>query len=449
MYASTLRSSPTAELLGTTFSSAYTGGIGGVGLSGLTQPGGGGYFTSSSLPFRSAYDTGAHHVGHSGHGGGGHPSSLLGVPTSPPRRRYSIAGLPSASVSEYLNLMQSANESAHISNLLNETSRSITRSSQILGVSGDPALQPNAPSATAAYASALSGLLAEQQLGSAGVGVGGAAGLSNVDHLLPLPYATNFSSHPNIYAPQPTASSLLTSAYTTPGLGGGSSFYPDPLASAAAAANSALTAQFGPLDHHGTGYHSTKSYPSFLYSRPTQHTATGGHLPYAAPLSSASAAYPLSTPYVRAMSQSRQNLYVPAHHTSNPALSTAGLGLASSSNWLPTDLGAGGCYGATTTTTGLGGSPYHSATAAAAAAGYPLSSASYGAGLGGGIGGGTLGGGGGGIGGGGVGYSNQHFDHHYYPSDPLSRLDLDYSRQGEQKRQVSFKFDVDTLSVDS
>ncbi|XP_055380189.1 uncharacterized protein LOC129611212 isoform X2 [Condylostylus longicornis] len=44
--------------------------------------------------------------------------------------------------------------------------------------------------------------------------------------------------------------------------------------------------------------------------------------------------------------------------------------------------------------------------------------------------------------------------HHHYPSTmyqvPLSKLDLDYSKptSQESKRQVSFKFDVDTLSID-
>lgn len=425
MYSSALRTSPTAELLGTYGSSAYG-----------AQPS---YFANSNtsasgMPaYRmTAYDPSATHPssllgGHTGLGGGGGGLGLLGPPSSPPRRRYSIGGLPSASITEYLNLMQNANESAHISNLLNETSKSITRSSQILGVSGDPGL-PN-PGTLAGYTSALTGMLADQTAASAAVAAAAAAssaaanasgaGLLGSDHLMPLSL-TNFSSHPNIYS-QPSG-------------GGGGGLYGPQSASSAFFDPSAtsLAAQLGPLDHSAYLSHQ-KPFTNFLFSRPTHHTATGAHLPYTSssiapppPLSS-SYPHPLHTPYHRSLSQSRQNLYVPSHHTSNPALSTG-------CSWLP---GGGGGGGADTY-----------ATAAAINSGlYPsslphhmsshLPSAAYGSGVG-GVGGG----------GSGLGYSNQHFDHHYF-QDPLSKLDLDYSRQGETKRQVSFKFDVDTLSVDS
>lgn len=47
-------------------------------------------------------------------------------------------------------------------------------------------------------------------------------------------------------------------------------------------------------------------------------------------------------------------------------------------------------------------------------------------------------------------YSNRYFDHQPHHHDLLSsKRDLDYLKQPEIKRQVSFKFDVDTLSIDS
>lgn len=65
-------------------------------------------------------------------GGGGGITGQTSFPTTPPRRRNSIGGLPSASMTEYLNMLQQNADIAHLSNLLNETKTSITRSSQIL-----------------------------------------------------------------------------------------------------------------------------------------------------------------------------------------------------------------------------------------------------------------------------------------------------------------------------
>jgi hypothetical protein len=63
-------------------------------------------------------------------------SSIYGLnQTSPlPRRRYSIGGLPtSSSIADYLNLqMQESAANVNITNLLNETCKSISRSSNIL-----------------------------------------------------------------------------------------------------------------------------------------------------------------------------------------------------------------------------------------------------------------------------------------------------------------------------
>lgn len=47
-------------------------------------------------------------------------------------------------------------------------------------------------------------------------------------------------------------------------------------------------------------------------------------------------------------------------------------------------------------------------------------------------------------------YSTPHHSHHQHHMSPYSKLDLDYQKlPQEHKRQVSFKFDVDTLSLDS
>ena len=49
-------------------------------------------------------------------------------------------------------------------------------------------------------------------------------------------------------------------------------------------------------------------------------------------------------------------------------------------------------------------------------------------------------------------YGNKnYYKRHYsnYQTPPINKLDLDYSRASDFKRQVSFKFDVDELSIDS
>lgn len=334
-------------------------------------------------------------------------SSLLG-PSSPPRRRYSIGGLPSASITEYLNLMQSANESAHLSNLLNETSKSITRSSQILGVSSETSALPG-------YEAVLSGQFGDTCADTTAF---------QSDNLLSMPLA-NYSSQPNIY-PLPNYAS--TSAFYEP------------------TASSYLSHQ--------------KSFANFpSYSRPS-HNVSFTH-----PLATATSSYiaphrpcsNLGGPYQSALSLSRQNLFMPTHHTSNPALSSGG----AHNTWIPSSHNrlAGATDPYTNSISQYNHQPssssmlgttqhyfdlpshhhhqHHSTTNNHHT--MPLSS--------------TIGGGGGG----GGGYANQHFDHHYYQTplqqqnqQQLAKLDLEYSKQGEtQKRQVSFKFDVDNLSVDS
>lgn len=254
-----------------------------------------------------------------------------------PRRRYSIGGLPSASMTDYMNSMQNSAESTHLSNLLNETSKSITRSSQ---------------------------LLADRRL-SQGGGLSSypVGGISCMD----IPYRkemssfnlqmpTNFSSHPNIYSHQPPNYSTTTSK---------------------------LFDTTNYLSH-------SKPFSQYFYSKPITNSVYNRTL-------SNPHQYPHSI-----LSHSRN---LPMHHSSNPALSQT-------SNWIPSHH-------------------YHnlipqplSATAYHHNHHHPSSYS---------------------------GYSNQHFDHHHYQptASTLSKLDLDYSKQGETKRQVSFKFDVDTLSIDS
>ncbi len=243
--------------------------------------------------------------------------------TSPlPRRRYSIGGLPSASMTDYLTLMQNASEQAHLSNLLNETTRSINRSQQILDV----------------------GTLASDGITSyPTLDCGDLTTSYRTDNLLSMPIQTNFSSHPNIYS-QPNYKSQSTFL----------DYLPKQFSNVAYSQPA--------YSNHRTTDHYLSTYPSNLFTQ------------------------------TRLMSQSRN--HIPLHHASNPALSHT-------SNWYPSHL----------KTTTADTYNHHSLK-------YPFSS----------------------------GYSNQHFDHHHYQ---IPKLDLDYTKQGETKRQVSFKFDVDTLSIDS
>lgn len=382
-------------------------------------------------------------------GGIGTYGSLLGGTVSPPRRRYSIGGLPSASISEYLNLMQSANESAHISNLLNETSRSITRSSQILGVSATGSGAPGTIGGpTAGVGENLSGsalLLASADPTTAAVASASgtllpSAATAAVDQLLTaaaaqssLPTLPNFSSHPNIYTQQSLYDPIATSPlldplhhqqhhhhHLQPSTLPAQTFWSlnqkkpfsnfllsrpiQTMPTTTAYGPASASSLFGGCGGGGVGTHCS-SYPLGQH-----HLGASASLPYGSST--------LPGPYHRSLSHSRQTLFVPPHYTSNPALS-----------------GGSGCL--------AGGDMAFNPTAG-------LLHYGGAAGAGGLCGGGVGVGDGGGYGSGG-GYANQHFDHHYY-QDPLSKLDLDYARQvgGEQaKRQVSFKFDVDTLSVDS
>lgn len=121
------------------------------------------------------------------------PQNLYG--SSLPRRRYSIGGLPSQSVNEYMHLMQQNADAAHLSSLLNETKTSITRASQILSrgedISDDIMLSTAAGDLAAPYS----------RLHHAGTDITHDITLANIMNQLPV--SNSFSSHPNIYYSQP------------------------------------------------------------------------------------------------------------------------------------------------------------------------------------------------------------------------------------------------------
>lgn len=325
--------------------------------------------------------------------------------TLPPRRRYSIGGLPSASMTEFLNLMAQNAEAAHLSNLLNETKTSITRSSQILSrgedLSGDILI-------SSAAGDVIADLARNSNVGS--------AGMTNVDItganiLNQLPIATNsFSSHPNIYYSQPnyTNSQIhhtdLLSRYKKPSLNSYHLQYPQMYSRPFQNPNTytnpyySLATSTLPYQH----YQPLQSYQQPLHHQQQQqlsHQYQTFSNKYNQP----------PPPYSSVLTSHHHR---PLHYTSNPAISQ------SSTNYYFKH-------------------PIHSKSIANNAANIISSSASY------------------------LhqqnqqnpfsGYSNQHFDlHHLNSNNCYSKLDLDYTKQGEQaKRQVSFNIDVDTLSIDS
>lgn len=246
--------------------------------------------------------------------------------TSPlPRRRYSIGGLPSA---DYCSLTQNHNPttSNHLTNLINETSKSISRSTEILnrrllneGISSYPTLN-----------------------------IGEQSHFLN-DNIVPM--SSNFYSHPNINTQQPNYNSNYYNE--------SSNYFPkfkpssDYLFSKPIYSNSnAFSNQTNLLSHNS------------IHSNHLNHH----HHPHSI----------LS-------SQPNKHLYSHQHHASNPAISQSSNLLSHTTNYPPFSSG----------------------------------------------------------------YINQHFDHHHYQIAPMSKLDLDYSKPAETKRQVSFKFDVDRISIDS
>lgn len=312
-----------------------------------------------------------------------------------PQRRYSIGGLPSASMTEYLNLMQQNAEAAHLSNLLNETKTSITRSSQILsqgeGISGDIMLSAAAGDVIAD--------LAKKQRAATNIDITGANILNQ------MPIATNsFSSHPNIYYSQPnyTNSQMQTdflSHYKKPLINYHQS-YSRPFHSTTTYTNpyyNSTTISTLPYNNYQASYHNQlhqqqqqpyhqQHHQQHLYNKYNQPPP-----PYSSTLSS----------YHR-----------PLHYTSNPAISQSSSNYYLKHHLLNSNkLATNNANTISTSASYLQHQNQH-----------PFS-----------------------------GYSNQHFDlHHLNSNNCYSKLDLDYTKQGEQaKRQVSFNIDVDTLSIDS
>lgn len=310
------------------------------------------------------------------------PHNLYSPPL--PRRRYSIGGLPSASMTECLHIMQQNAEAAHLSSLLNETKTSITRASQILSrgedISDDILLSSAAGDLAAQY-SRLSGNNANTDITAANI-------------LNQLPASNSFSSHPNIYYSQPNYHNHMTmtshdylSRFKRPSSYQYSNtsrpFY-----------NSGATS----LPHHMT-YATPPSSSYFYHTQPSAATTAAAydtyHMKY----------YQPPPPYTSLPSSyhtPHHHYRPPMHYTSNPAISQSS-NYYFKHNYLN--------------------------TAASAAATAPISFNNYSNNL--------------------TGYSNQHFDlHHYNNCNP--KLDLDYTKPNEHaKRQVSFKVDVDTLSIES
>lgn len=214
------------------------------------------------------------------------PHNLYSSPL--PRRRYSIGGLPSASMTEYLHLMQQNADAAHLSTLLNETKTSITRASQILSRGEDISDDILLSSAAGDLAAQFGRLHATD------------TDINTANILNQLPTSTNsFSSHPNIYYSQPNYHNQTTisshdylNRFKKP-----SSYqlYSRPLYSASATNHHTYAT---PSAHHP--YTSSAVY----YQQPYGNLNYQKYYPNQAP------------PPYSSLSQ-----YRPLHHTSNPAIS--------------------------------------------------------------------------------------------------------------------------------
>lgn len=317
-------------------------------------------------------------------------TGLLG-PASPPRRRYSIGGLPSASMTDYLSLLQqqqNAQNSMNISNLLNETSRSISRSTQLLN---QQRTYTNGTTGTvvSSYPNALN-TITDKQL----------ANFLN-DNILPT------TTLPMNYSSQPNISNLCTGYDTVTTTGLYDTVGPS------VTATSYLT---NPL----------KPSPSSYYSKPYGSGCSVGGAGGAGYQSYYNMSnYPLNCNRNMSMNsynntgiQQQSPYHRPYQYSSNPALSQSNYQLHLANGQPLT-----GHSGTQLNRDYLNPNNYSMTS----------------------------------------GYLNQHFDHHYHlPSSlqthqtsynqlppSLSKLDLDYPKHGETKRQVSFKFDVDTLSIES
>lgn len=326
-----------------------------------------------------------------------HPHHLYDIgmvsqPPPPPRRRYSIGGLPSASMTEYLHLMEQNN----LSNLLNETKTSITRSSQLLSRGEDL-------STNILLSSAVGDTIANLNLDSTKAVTDAEIAASNILNQLPIGANTSYSSNPNIYYSQPNygANQLFaTNVLPTQSYDYFSRYKRPP---------SALSYEL-----YSKTYNNPNSYTNPYINNYSQHKRQYHQYNYPS-----SRYYNQSPPPYSSSLPHHYNHHRPMHYTSNPALSQ------SSNYYLKHPHHYYNSYHNSANNTSANIANNTSTSASYLYHQHPYS-----------------------------GYSNQHFDlHHHLNSNNncYSKLDLDYMKQtGEQtKRQVSFNVDVDTLSIDS
>lgn len=371
-----------------------------------------------------------------------YPSGHTMAQMPAPRRRYSLGALPSASVTEYLNLMHQNADIAHVNNLLNEAKTSITRSSQIL-CRGENLTDDILMS------SAAGDVLAEiQRLNeTSDADITGA----NILNQMRLGY----SSQPNIYYAQPnyTQSHLPTDLYM-------SRLKRSPFDRTAAnytamyakppLANPILTAYTNPYfaGLHTNASHLTSTIPNPLtytsyqpQSYQTYHTKVYNQPPppYSSVLFPSTQLHQPSlsaTNYHHPHHHYHHQHYPhrPIHHTSNPVISQSSTSAYYTKHLHPSNdthsmhahnMSNPTCSGSLAMPSTAGGIAHTSTSASYL---HHQNQHPY------------------------CGYSNQHFDMHNLNSNNCyPKIDLvDYTKQGEHtKRQVSFNVDVDTLSITS
>lgn len=387
----------------------YLGGGGGVG-GGLSSGGLSGSLGQQQqlMPSYNSYET-TNLGGLIGVGGGSsglinsiglsNSDLLYGRNTSPlPRRRYSIGGLPSASMADYCSLTQTLNQptssslfnntqqqhhnnTPHITNLLNETSKSISRSSQILNrrsTSGSGGIGGGL--STGGLHSSITNLdCGRSSYPALNLGEiflnNNISHSSNIDNNI-VPLSSNFYSHPNIYTQPNNFCSSNTNLTNLNNL-------------------NYFDYKFRPSSDY---LYTSKPIYSNTYSTTTTLPTTQKYSHYN---------YPTSSHNVHHNSLPFNHNHNYHHHSSNPTINNYHSQQFNQQHQQQSHQQYNHQQ-----------QPLHH---------QPTTTTSF------------------------NGYSNQHFDHHHYNRLPMSmsKLDLDFTKPPEVKRQVSFKFDVDTLSIDS
>lgn len=317
-------------------------------------------------------------------------SSIYGLDrccTSPlPRRRYSIGGLPSSSsIADFLNVEMQENSAAtaNISNLLNETSRSISRSQSILNrqMTHDMALS----------SSNICDLL-DENIHSEIIKYDLLNELTTTASVTPAVTSTRFTN----YYSQPTINNdLLYGCRSTPSTVAPSSYFNNSNARTLYRNRRLLSDDYllsKPIfsRHNNVNNYNTNTFtPSYLQDDYN-------------PVSSSS--LPLNTLSLQT------NRLLSHHYASNPCLSQT-----HTSSHLP--------YSSSPYYRNYYQSPHHHQQPLPPTRQPSMSSLNR------------------------YAYSNyKDFVQPYYRTP--SRLDLDNAKSNEIKRQVSFKFDVDTMSMD-